>query len=371
MDPDLDTFVRLKPQSMQLQQAVELEDACTCLALSSDAQLLAAGSCEPAVMVYDLALALKYSLAGHAGGTNSLAFAKGGRLLSAGEDGDAAVWDCTNGSCIARLECEGEHVDRTPDGHTVNNAACNRSGTLAAVAAGRTLHLFAMDDDDFEASRRTFPAVSGGVIEAVKFLGDNKVLVAYYGGVSIFSTEEMAPGMMLEYGTNVLSVAATPGLSYVVGGCMDSCVHIWQFSTEEGADKTELVEYSCGGYMTKVGQVDFNSEGTALASIGGTQNTVWDFTGEGPAGSIPVVTLGHTKNCTCQAWQPVAGSKLLVTGGKDGRVLVYDTSLYAEPDEEGIPKFAAPISVAPDPEPDEITALVRHALSPGHCRDTL
>eukprot|EP00878_Enallax_costatus_P035397 GHUV01039450.1.p1 GENE.GHUV01039450.1~~GHUV01039450.1.p1 ORF type:complete len:110 (+),score=23.14 GHUV01039450.1:160-489(+) len=61
--------------------------------------------------------------------------------------------------------------------------------------------------------------------------------------------------------TNVLSVAATPGLSYVVGGCMDSCVHIWQFSTEEGADKTELVEYSCGGYMTKVGQVDFNSEG--------------------------------------------------------------------------------------------------------------
>lgn len=60
-----------------------------------------------------------------------------------------------------------------------------------------------------------------------------------------------------------------------------------------------------------------------------------------------------------QAWQPTAGSQLLVTGGKDGRVLVFNTSLYAEPDEEGIPKFAAPVAVAPDPVPDEVTALVR------------
>lgn len=33
---------------------------------------------------------------------------------------------------------------------------------------------------------------------------------------------------------------------------MDSCVHIWKFETTGGGDKTKLVEYSCGGYMTKV-----------------------------------------------------------------------------------------------------------------------
>jgi hypothetical protein len=59
-----------------------------------------------------------------------------------------------------------------------------------------------------------------------------------------------------------------------------------------------------------------------------------------------------------QAWQPLPGSDLLVTAGKDGRVLVYDTSLFADPDEEGMPKFSAPIAVAPEPQPDEATALV-------------
>lgn len=70
--------------------------------------------------------------------------------------------------------------------------------------------------------------------------------------------------------TNVLAVAATPQLKYVVGGCMDSCVHIWKFEQPEkqaadnggegGAEDddedeeegTKLIEYSCGGYMTKV-----------------------------------------------------------------------------------------------------------------------
>lgn len=50
----------------------------------------------------------------------------------------------------------------------------------------------------------------------------------------------------------MLSVAATPKLEYVVGGCMDSCVHIWKFEPAEADAAPELVEYSCGGYMTKV-----------------------------------------------------------------------------------------------------------------------
>jgi hypothetical protein len=51
----------------------------------------------------------------------------------------------------------------------------------------------------------------------------------------------------------------------------------------------------------QVNAVDFNMAGTQMASLGGTQNTVWDFTGpDGPGGSVPVVALGHTKNCTCQ-----------------------------------------------------------------------
>lgn len=54
------------------------------------------------------------------------------------------------------------------------------------------------------------------------------------------------------------------------------------------------------------------------------------------------------------------GSPILVTGGKDGRVLVYDVSEYAEPPEDDmpIPKFSAPAAVAPNPDlRDEVTAV--------------
>jgi hypothetical protein len=130
-------------------------------------------------------------------------------------------------------------------------------------------------------------------------------------------------------------------MSYVVGGCMDSCVHIWHFESSpdvaaaesspdvaaveramakasisaqpEGStavDSTrqqeveggsELVEYSCGGYRAKVTSTVFNGDHSMLATLGGDQCLVWDFTGpEGPAGSKPVVGLGHTKTLTCQ-----------------------------------------------------------------------
>lgn len=64
--------------------------------------------------------------------------------------------------------------------------------------------------------------------------------------------------------------------------------------------------------------------------------------------------------CCLQAWQPLPASPLLVTGGKDGRVLVYDVTEYAEPPEDDmpIPKFSAPAAVAPNPDlKDEVTAL--------------
>lgn len=68
-----------------------------------------------------------------------------------------------------------------------------------------------------------------------------------------------------------------------------------------------------------------------------------------------------------QAWQPLAKSPILVTGGKDGRVLVYDVSEYAEPpdDDMPVPKISAPAAVAPNPNlKDEVTALTWSAVNP-------
>lgn len=57
--------------------------------------------------------------------------------------------------------------------------------------------------------RRKFPPVSGGVIEDVRFLKDDRLIIAYYGGVSILSTEAGAAGMILDYGVSRLASSAT------------------------------------------------------------------------------------------------------------------------------------------------------------------
>lgn len=86
-----------------------------------------------------------------------------------------------------------------------------------------------------------------------------------------------------------------------------------------------------------------------------------------PLAGTRAVLSQHATGCCLQAWQPQAGSPILVTGGKDGRVLVYDVTEYAPPPEDDmpIPKFAAPAAVAPDPDlRDEVTALAWSTTNP-------
>jgi hypothetical protein len=212
--------------------------------------------------------------------------------------------------------------------------------------------------------------VPGGVISDARFIGDTRLLLAYYGGVALVSTVPGVGTLHLEYGTDVLAAAATPNLSWLVGGCMDASVHIWHFSNdpdalaeaaggeEHGGDSsaaevpgnaaaekgaptpaaagegrkgqqgtdakpgeqqevssddaassaaasaalgvpTTMVQFACGGYETKVVALAFDSTWLQLASAGGTALTVWPFDGPtGPAGAVPVVTLGHERPVT-------------------------------------------------------------------------
>lgn len=82
------------------------------MALSPDNQLLALGSLEDEVIVLAKTLKPLHTLAGHAGGTNSLAFAGNGRLVTAGEDGTACLWDATNGTLLHRFLCNGTDADK-------------------------------------------------------------------------------------------------------------------------------------------------------------------------------------------------------------------------------------------------------------------
>ncbi|GBF98413.1 hypothetical protein Rsub_10478 [Raphidocelis subcapitata] len=434
MDPELECFMRIKPKPLARRGSHALADGATCLAGApagaGAAVAFAAGGYDDTIVLLDSDAKLVAELEGHPGGTNALAFAPppaagaaGAALLlvSAGEDGTAAVWDCGAQACRARLACEGEDADKTPDGHTVSCVSCSPDGALAACAAGKTVHLFALREEDVEGTRRVFPPSPHGVINDIRFAGRDRIVAASYGGVVLFGIQPGQQGLALEHASNILSVSATPDLSWIVGGCMDATVHIWRVqrraspaelpepeaaaaeaaprdgakgsggagkeqaggekeeaaegeedeeeededdgprvSVVEGPDggMLEILELTCGGYSGKVNRADFGVSvdgDPLLASSGGNQCMIWDFGGPGPAGSVPAITLGHTKAIDCQAWHP-SKPGVLVTGGRDGRILLYEAHNAAEGMDEGMPALCGPAAVDPDPS-DEVVAL--------------
>jgi WD40 repeat protein len=116
MDPELEAFMRRPAQELKLQHSAALHETITGLAvaeLEAGKAIVAVAQADTAtIMLFDGSLSLRRELQGHAGGTNAVAFGGSSRLVSAGEDGTAAVWDPQSGNLLARLVCEGENTDR-------------------------------------------------------------------------------------------------------------------------------------------------------------------------------------------------------------------------------------------------------------------
>lgn len=112
MDPELEVFLRRPAKQLKLLHAATLDDTVNCCAVS--AAIIAVGQADTATIVLlNEDLTVLRELAGHTSGTNALCFGpEDKKLVSAGEDGTAAVWDVSSGDLLARLECEGENVDR-------------------------------------------------------------------------------------------------------------------------------------------------------------------------------------------------------------------------------------------------------------------
>lgn len=108
--------MRRPVQELNLQHTASLDETITALAvadLAAGNAIVAVGQADTATIVLlDGNLSPLRELQGHAGGTNALAFGGSSRLVSAGEDGTAAVWDPQSGELLARLKCEGENTDR-------------------------------------------------------------------------------------------------------------------------------------------------------------------------------------------------------------------------------------------------------------------
>eukprot|EP00192_Tetraselmis_astigmatica_P010652 CAMPEP_0117657278 /NCGR_PEP_ID=MMETSP0804-20121206/5246_1 /TAXON_ID=1074897 /ORGANISM="Tetraselmis astigmatica, Strain CCMP880" /LENGTH=383 /DNA_ID=CAMNT_0005463723 /DNA_START=103 /DNA_END=1255 /DNA_ORIENTATION=- len=304
----------LEVEALLLDFKVELSESVIALCVSPEDHTVAVGTIDDEIHIISREKqGLSMKLEGHPGGVNSVAYLTETVLLSAGEDGTAAVWDLTTGGLLERHEVEGVDADRTPDGHTVSNIVVSEDGKSFAVSAGKSVHIISMEKTELEEERhKVFPPV-GAVVEDIKFLASGELIAGYYGGVSIWSPLVGQTGVELPFKGNMLSVSATNDKRWIIAGCHDATVHIWNL--QENGNMQEL---TCGGYEGKVTNCAFDLSNRWMASTGGNRNVIWDFSGSGPAGSMPTIALGHSLPLTSQAWHATAPGSLQLEGGTAG-----------------------------------------------------
>ena len=333
-----------------------------------------------AISLYDGATGEELgALTGHSDGS-VLALASAGRfLVSGGCDGAARVWDVERAvveacgssepsaaALVRAVQLEG--TTRSRSGAWVEAVAatedCKGDGPFFAAASGKCVTVFSASD----ALEPTTLAPLGSTVTDLSFMrrpgeadADAELAATCYGGVSVWHASSKSgaePAIHMPYKGALESLAVSPhGGDWVVAGCQDRTVRIW-FRPD-----WEARNYEMGGYVTKVTACAFDASGKQMASNGGgmkgTVPMVWNFSGEGPAHTVPVGLFGHDEQVRLLAWAPdkcdlvrgKGGLGALATAGDDKTLLVWDVDVW----EEGLPKRCFPFAAA-TPE-ERIAAL--------------
>jgi WD40 repeat protein len=83
------------------------------------------------------------------------------------------------------------------------------------------------------------------------------------------------------------------------------------------------------GYDGKLELVGWSDNSRYLASSAGNEVVLWDFGGNGPEGTKPIVLNGHTERVDSFAWQP--GGDHLVSAGRDWRLTLWRPGKAKQP----------------------------------------
>jgi len=291
-----------KPRLKQQWRAA-LPDHVIALAWSPDGRHLAAAAVNGPVAVIDAASgAVRHTLPGHGFGTTSVTWADDGTVASAGQDGRVRLWDATTGVERMSLDAGAKWVERL---------AVSPCGTYLASAAGKKVRLW----DRAGRLVRDYPDHGSTVTDIVWRPGSLELTASSYGGVRVWSPDGDEPVREFEWKGSVLRLAWSPDGKYLATGDQDSTVH---FCIEATGEDLQMF-----GYPMKVRELAWDNGSRFLATGGGDQVTVWDCSGQGPAGTTPLQLAGHANDATVDVLAFQRGGPLLASGGGDGKVVLW------------------------------------------------
>lgn len=189
-----------------------------------------------------------------------------------------------------------------------SSVAWSLDGSRLAAGIGRAVTI--LDSQGAE----IFRCERQSTVTAVAWV-NRRIASAAYGGLHVHHASKTAPPDVMPFVGSLLALAISPDRRWAASGNQDATLHVWRM----GRNNDQL---SMSGYPRKITALSFSPDSKMLASGGGSDVTVWDFTGRGPRGSTPRILRAYDGAVTALAWAADGG--LVAAAGSDGNVAVWN-----------------------------------------------
>ena len=305
-----------------------LDESAVSVDWSASGAWLAAAAASGTVCVFDAANGeCIQKISAHRFGATQVAWhPQDARFATAGQDGFVRIWDARLDGLVRELECGAEWVE---------HIAWSGGGRLLATAAGRKLKLWTKDGEFV----REYPDHSNTIAAIAWKIEAEELVSACYGQLQFWTPDKSEVVRTFSWKGSMLSLAWSPDGRYLCHGNQDATVHFWIVKTGK--------ELQMWGYPTKVRELAWDHRSRYLATGGGSDITVWDCSGKGPANTKPTVLNFHQVPVTHLAFQRDAG--ILASGCDQGQLALWKPSQRKEPDAvASLPAAITGVSWAPD-----------------------
>lgn len=245
----------------------------------------------------------------HEVGALRVRYSPNGRFVaSSGQDGKAHIYDGSNFTRLATID----HGDAW-----VEHIAWHGQSDGILTAAGKQLKLSAVDGSlvrQFVDHESTIADVAWNPAAPDLFATSS------YNGARLWNLKQTSHKRFLEWKGSLLNLAYSPNGKVLAAGCQDGAAHVWLLPGGK--------DLFMDGYPTKVRELAWDSSSRYLATGGGPEVIVWDFSGKGPSGSKPIVLSGHESFISALSFAPRKFK--LASGGNDGSIILWDMNERAE-----------------------------------------